>query len=191
MVRAQPMRLGSVVVGECAERREAVQIADLRTAPPSPMLDVLLRAGVRAVLAVPLLHQDEVIGALVVRRNHPGAFSPEIIRLLEAFAAQSAIAVHNARVKEPQTIERLRVLGSAPLSSTPQGFKERVATRHHEVDQACDRCRHQAVEAGWERDAGKGAARLATQLPCYGEWPPWLCRVAAERASNPAARFLT
>jgi len=33
-----------------------------------------------------------------------------------------------AMVKESQTIERLRVLGSAPLSSTPQGFKERVAT---------------------------------------------------------------
>jgi len=32
-----------------------------------------------------------------------------------------------AMVKEPQTIERLRVLGSAPLSSTPEGFKERVA----------------------------------------------------------------
>src|SRR6185295_14491162 len=32
-----------------------------------------------------------------------------------------------AMVKEPKTIERLRVLGSAPLSSTPQGFKERVA----------------------------------------------------------------
>jgi GAF domain-containing protein len=99
-VRAQPIRLGDVVVGECAERREAVQIADLRTAPPSPMLDILLRAGVRAVLAVPLMHQGEVIGALVVRRNHPGAFSPEIIRLLEAFAAQSAVAVHNARLFE-------------------------------------------------------------------------------------------
>jgi len=46
------------------------------------------------------LHQGEVVGALVVRRNHPGAFSPEIIRLLEAFAAQSAIAVHNARLFE-------------------------------------------------------------------------------------------
>jgi len=35
---------------------------------------------------------------LVVRRNTPGAFSPEIIRLVEAFAAQSAIAVENARL---------------------------------------------------------------------------------------------
>jgi tripartite-type tricarboxylate transporter receptor subunit TctC len=32
-----------------------------------------------------------------------------------------------AMVKEPETIEKLRVLGSAPLSSTPEGFKERVA----------------------------------------------------------------
>jgi len=30
-------------------------------------------------------------------------------------------------IKEPKTIERLRVLGSAPISSTPEGFKERVA----------------------------------------------------------------
>ena len=98
-VRAQPMRLGDTVVGECAERREAVQMADLKSsAARSPLLDILTRAGVRAILAVPLLHQGEVIGALVVRRNQPGSFSPEIVRLLEAFAAQSAIAVHNARL---------------------------------------------------------------------------------------------
>jgi tripartite-type tricarboxylate transporter receptor subunit TctC len=32
-----------------------------------------------------------------------------------------------AMVQEPETIEKLRVLGSAPLSSTPEGFKARVA----------------------------------------------------------------
>ena len=98
MVRAQPMRLNSAVVGECAARREIVQVADLSSAAPSPLLEILLRAGVRAVLAVPLLHQAEVAGVLVVRRNQPGTFSPEVIRLVEAFAAQSAIAVENARL---------------------------------------------------------------------------------------------
>jgi len=98
MVRAQPMRLNSVVVGECATRREVVQVADLSSAAPSPLLDILLRTGVRAVLAVPLLHQSEVVGVLVVRRNQPGTFSLEVIRLVEAFAAQSAIAVENARL---------------------------------------------------------------------------------------------
>ena len=127
MVRAQPMRLGSAVVGECAERREAVQIADLETAPPSPTLDLLLRTGVRAVLAVPLLHQDEVVGALVVRRNHPGAFSAEIIRLLEAFAAQSAIAVHNARLfKEVEDKGR-------QLAVASQHKSQFVANMSHEL----------------------------------------------------------
>jgi GAF domain-containing protein/anti-sigma regulatory factor (Ser/Thr protein kinase) len=98
MVRAQPMRLNSVVVGECATRREVVQVADLSSAAPSPLIDILLRTGVRAALAVPLLHQAEVVGVLVVRRNQPGTFSPEVIRLVEAFAAQSAIAVENARL---------------------------------------------------------------------------------------------
>src|SRR5262245_9420852 len=98
MVRAQPMRLNSAVVGDCATRREVVQVAELSSAAPSPLLDILVRTGVRAVLAVPLLHQAEVVGVLVVRRNQPGTFSPEVIRLVEAFATQSAIAVENARL---------------------------------------------------------------------------------------------
>src|SRR5262245_64467524 len=98
MVRAQPMRLNSVVVGECAARREVVQVADVSSAAPSPLLDILLRTGVRAVLAVPLLHQAEVVGVLVVRRNQPGTFSPEVIRLVEAFATQSAIEIGRAHV---------------------------------------------------------------------------------------------
>ena len=99
-VKAQPIRMGEPVVGECAAKRAAVQIADLAEADRSgtPLLDILMRAGVRSILALPLLHQGEVIGALVVRRSYASAFTPETVRLLEAFAAQSAIAVHNARL---------------------------------------------------------------------------------------------
>jgi signal transduction histidine kinase len=100
IVLSQPIHLGTAVIGQRAARRAAVQIADLESVPPSPVVDILRRTGVRAVLAVPLLHQGDVIGALVVRRSHPGAFSVEIIHLLEAFAAQSAIAVHYARLFE-------------------------------------------------------------------------------------------
>jgi GAF domain-containing protein len=57
-----------------------------------------LKAGVRALLAVPLPHQDNVIGALVVRRKRAGAFAPETISLLQSFASQSAIAIENARL---------------------------------------------------------------------------------------------
>ena len=59
-----------------ASRGRAVRRAD-KGAAASAVRDAH-KAGVRALLAVPLLHQDQVIGALVVRRTRAGAFAPEI-----------------------------------------------------------------------------------------------------------------
>ena len=97
-VREHPIRVGESLVGQCAERREAVQFDDLTQAPPHPLYEMHMKAGVCALLAVPLLHQDEVVGALVVRRTRAGAFASETIELLQSFASQSAIAVQNARL---------------------------------------------------------------------------------------------
>ena len=97
-VREHPVQLGDTLVGQCAQRREAVQIADLAEAEAHPIFDVLRRTGFRALLAVPLLHQDRAIGALLVRRRRPGAFSPEIVNLLQQFATQSSLAIYNARL---------------------------------------------------------------------------------------------
>jgi signal transduction histidine kinase len=97
-VRKQPILLGDAVVGQCAERREAVQIDDLAKAPPHRLYELHLRAGVRALLAVPLVHQQELIGALVVRRRRVGAFAEDTVNLLQSFAVQSAVAIQNARL---------------------------------------------------------------------------------------------
>jgi signal transduction histidine kinase len=97
-VRKQPIRLGDALIGQCAERRGAVQIDDLTKAPPHPLFDLHLQAGVRALLAVPLVHQHELIGALVVRRKRVGAFAEDTVNLLQSFAAQSAVAIQNARL---------------------------------------------------------------------------------------------
>ena len=97
-VREHPIQIGESLVGQCAERREAVLFDDLTQAPPHPLIEMHMKAGVRALLAVPLLHQDEVVGALVVRRTRIGAFAPETINLLQSFASQSAIAIQNARL---------------------------------------------------------------------------------------------
>jgi signal transduction histidine kinase len=56
------------------------------------------RAGFRAFLAVPLLRENRIIGALVVRRRVPGLFSKETVDLLKTFATQSALAILNARL---------------------------------------------------------------------------------------------
>ena len=50
------------------------------------------------MLAVPLLREDHLVGGLVVNRNTPGEFPPEVVELLRTFATQSALAIQNARL---------------------------------------------------------------------------------------------
>ena len=61
-------------VGQSALKRSAIEISDLATETGYEMRDALLKADVRALLAVPLLREDRIVGALMVRRRRPGAF---------------------------------------------------------------------------------------------------------------------
>ncbi len=61
-------------VAQAAAQRAAVQVPDLLNEPSSPVLNILIRAGYRAVLVVPLLRPSEIVGILVVRRKQPGEF---------------------------------------------------------------------------------------------------------------------
>src|SRR5204862_243724 len=58
----------------------------------------LLRTGTRALLAVPLLRDDRLVGGLTVNKKTPGEFAPEVVELLKTFATQSALAIQNARL---------------------------------------------------------------------------------------------
>ena len=80
--------------------REPVQIPDIAAEAPTrapPRRPPPARAT-RALLAVPLLREDELIGGLAVSRKTPGEFAPEIVELLKTFATQSALAIQNARL---------------------------------------------------------------------------------------------
>jgi GAF domain-containing protein len=79
-------------------QREPVQIADLKQQPSSAVYEIILQAGFRAVLVAPLLRGEEIVGLLVVRRRAPGAFPQNTVDLIKTFAAQSAVAVENARL---------------------------------------------------------------------------------------------
>ena len=62
------------------------------------MRENLIESGVRAILAVPIVRDDQLIGCLVVSRNRPGEFPTETIELLRTFSTQSALAIQNARL---------------------------------------------------------------------------------------------
>ena len=78
------------------ERREPDQIAALQ--PSSRANELVMQLGYRARLVVPLLAPDQIVGALVVRRKAPGEFAKNTVELLQTFAAQSVLAIQNARL---------------------------------------------------------------------------------------------
>ena len=100
IARATALQKGEGATGQAAVTRQPVQIADsaVSGAYQSRMREVLLRAGQRSVLAVPLLRENQVVGSLVVARTTPGEFPPETVDLLKTFATQSALAIQNARL---------------------------------------------------------------------------------------------
>jgi signal transduction histidine kinase len=97
-LKGQHLGIGEPIIHQAVQEREPVQAADLMVVPPTPARTVLARAGFRAVLVVPLLGRDHVIGVLVVRRRQSGAFPPSTIDLLKTFAAQSVFAIQNAHL---------------------------------------------------------------------------------------------
>jgi len=97
-IRERHIRIGGDrVVAQAAVKRAPVQIPDAVN-EPSEDFEFLVRAGFRALLIVPLLAPDQIVGALVVRRREPGEFPKSTIELLETFADQSVLAIQNARL---------------------------------------------------------------------------------------------
>ncbi|HKZ08502.1 MAG TPA: ATP-binding protein [Methylomirabilota bacterium] len=129
VAKRSPIRRGEGVAGRLALTREPIEIPDMAEAGAytGPLRDVLLRTGTRALLGVPLLHEDRLVGALTVNRKTPGAFAPEIVALLRTFASQSALAIQNARLYR-EIAEKSRELEAASRHKS-----EFLANMSHEL----------------------------------------------------------
>jgi len=88
----------SRAVGVLTAKGEPQQVPDMRAVPADPVNEIIMRAGYRARLLIPLMAPDGAIGALVVRRREPGEFPKNTIDVLQTFAAQSVLAIQNARL---------------------------------------------------------------------------------------------
>jgi GAF domain-containing protein len=99
MHAAFPMKpsRGSILARAILER-EALQIYDVLADPDYVLKDATRQIGYRSNLAVPMMRDGEVIGAIGVCREEPSVFSEKHIRLLQIFADQAVIAVENVRL---------------------------------------------------------------------------------------------
>ena len=100
-LQTTPVRPGQGATGQMATVRVPVQVANIleeREYTGTRVRPMLARLGYRSVLAVPLLREDRILGALTVWRKETGSFAPEVVNLLQTFATQSALAIQNARL---------------------------------------------------------------------------------------------
>jgi GAF domain-containing protein len=100
-VRAVPIRLGEGAIGRAGVIREPVQVADIQdeSQPVAPQVrELLVHEGMRSLLAVPLVREQRLLGGLVILRREQGAFSTEVVAILQTFATQSVLAIQNARL---------------------------------------------------------------------------------------------
>jgi GAF domain-containing protein len=128
-LRAVPLRKGEGLMGRAAEMREPIQIPDITQpgAYQSSVRDTLIRFGYRALLSVPLLREDQIIGSLSFNRKAPGEFPPEVVDVLRTFATQSALAIQNARLFREIADK------SRQLEAASQHKSEFLANMSHEL----------------------------------------------------------
>jgi signal transduction histidine kinase len=146
-------------IATAISERRPVWSADILTDPAFDLSPSTRRfvesTGLRAVLAVPIVAGEQVLGALITSRAKPGPFTRDQTRLLETAAAHAAVALANARSFEEAQRQRREAEVVARIARTVSGSLDLDAILQNVVDGARELC-------------GSDLARIALRDPRSG-----------------------
>src|SRR5262249_7690470 len=126
-LRRGPHRPGpETLIGRLVKSREPIQVLDAMEDLAYARRDPFRVAGVelggaRTLIAVPMIKENELIGAIVIFRQEVHPFTDKQITLLMNFADQAVIAIENARLLDD-------------LNKLNQQLEQRVADQVNEIE---------------------------------------------------------
>jgi PAS domain S-box-containing protein len=127
-------------------------------------------------VGIPLAAHGQVIGVIFIFRNYPDIFSPNDKLLLQSFADQAAIAVHNAQLYRQVSFEKQRL--DALLDSAADGI---IILR---TDHTIERC-NTAFERLCGQARGGIQGKAHSEIICWARRPEGLTLEEAESGGWP------
>ncbi len=97
------------MIERCSQEEDGViEIFDVSSDPRVQYAREAVQEGIHSLMAVPLLHNKRIIGALTAFTAHPHRFSTAGVSILQTIANQSSVAIYLARLYQKQlALERM------------------------------------------------------------------------------------
>ena len=129
---------GRSLTARSIRTRAVVNVADMLADDElsEQIKEVIRTAGYRSGLAVPMVRDNQMVGAITVNRAAAGSFADKEVELLKTFASQAVIAIENVRLfnETREALERqtatARILSamSGSMTDTRPVFQAIVAS---------------------------------------------------------------